>query len=101
MGRVVVVTVGTTDLPVAQEAFVTARCIGCETELIADLGVAGIHRLLRKTRSHSERRCRRVVAGMEGAPPSAVGGLGDCPVVAVPTSVGYGARPRGALVHAE
>ena len=95
MGRVVVVTAGTADLPVAQEAFVTARCIGCETELIADVGVAGIHRLLRKLDRIRNADAVVVVAGMEGALPSAVGGLVDCPVVAVPTSVGYGASFHG------
>lgn len=95
MGRVVVVTAGTADLPVAQEAYVTARCIGCETELIADVGVAGIHRLLRKLDRIRNADAVVVVAGMEGALPSAVGGLVDCPVVAVPTSVGYGASFHG------
>ena len=94
-GRVVVVTAGTADLPVAQEALVTARCIGCETELIADVGVAGIHRLLRKLDRFRNADAVVVVAGMEGALPSAVGGLVDCPVIAVPTSVGYGASFHG------
>jgi len=94
-GRVVIVTAGTADLPIAQEALVTASCIGCETELIADVGVAGIHRLLRKLDRFRNADAVVVVAGMEGALPSAVGGLVDCPVIAVPTSVGYGASFHG------
>jgi pyridinium-3,5-biscarboxylic acid mononucleotide synthase len=94
-GRVVVITAGTSDLPVAQEAVVTARALGSEVSLLADVGVAGIHRLLR----HRERFCTAdaivVVAGMDGALPSVVGGLVDCPVIAVPTSVGYGAAFGG------
>lgn len=94
-GRVVVVTAGTADLPVAQEALVTARCIGCETELIADVGVAGIHRLLRKLDRFQNADAVVVVAGMEGALPSVIGGLVRVPVIAVPTSVGYGASFGG------
>jgi hypothetical protein len=94
-GRVLVVCAGTADLPVAEEAVVTARAMGSRTERIADVGVAGLHRLL----AHRERlRGARVivaVAGLEGALPSVVGGLTDRPVIAVPTSVGYGAHFRG------
>jgi NCAIR mutase (PurE)-related protein len=94
-GRVVVITAGTSDLPVAQEAAVTARALGTDVSLLADVGVAGIHRLLR----HHQQFCRAdaivVVAGMDGALPSVVGGLVDCPVIAVPTSVGYGAAFGG------
>ncbi len=94
-GKVVVITAGTSDLPVAREAAVTASAIGCEVQLIADVGVAGLHRLLRH---HDEFRTADVivvVAGMDGALPSVVGGLVDCPVIAVPTSIGYGAAFAG------
>jgi hypothetical protein len=95
LGHVVVITAGTSDLPVAREAVVTAEALGCEATLLADVGVAGIHRLL----GHRERFAGAdvivVVAGMDGALPSVVGGLVDCPVIAVPTSVGYGASFQG------
>lgn len=94
-GRVLVLTAGTSDLPVAQEAAVTARAIGCHVEVIADVGVAGIHRLLRHRDRLAEVDAIVVVAGMDGALPSVVGGLVDCPVIAVPTSVGYGAAFGG------
>src|SRR5207248_3931810 len=94
-GRVVVLTAGTSDLPVAQEAAVTARALGCDVALIADVGVAGIHRLLRHRTQFSGADAIVVVAGMDGALPSVVGGLVDCPVVAVPTSIGYGAAFAG------
>lgn len=94
-GRVLVVCAGTADLPVAEEALVTARLMGSRAELVADVGVAGLHRLL----AHRERlrgaRVLVVVAGLEGALPSVVGGLTDRPLVAVPTSVGYGAHFGG------
>ncbi len=94
-GMVLVVCAGTADLPVAEEALVTARTMGSRAELIADVGVAGLHRLL----AHHERlrgaRVLVVVAGLEGALPSVVGGLVDRPLVAVPTSVGYGAHFEG------
>jgi NCAIR mutase (PurE)-related protein len=92
---VAVVTAGTADLPVAREAAVTARAMGCEVNLIADVGVAGIHRLLRNLDRIQGADVVVVVAGMEGALPSAVGGLVACPVVAVPTSIGYGASFQG------
>jgi NCAIR mutase (PurE)-related protein len=95
VGRVVVLTAGTSDLPVAQEAVVTARALGCEVELIADVGVAGIHRLLRHRERFAGADALVTAAGMDGALPSVVGGLVDCPVVAVPTSVGYGAAFQG------
>ena len=92
---VAVLCAGTADLPVASEAVLTAEIIGCEVELISDVGVSGLHRLL----DHLPRlrRCRAlvVVAGMEGALPSVVGGLVDTPIVAVPTSIGYGASFGG------
>jgi pyridinium-3,5-biscarboxylic acid mononucleotide synthase len=95
VGRVAVLTAGTSDLPVAQEAVVTATAIGCAVTRIADVGVAGLHRLLRHREEFAEADVIVVVAGMDGALPSVVGGLVDCPVVAVPTSVGYGASFRG------
>ena len=94
-GKVAVVTAGTADLPVAHEAVATARALGCEATLLADVGVAGIHRLIRNVDKLKEADVVVVVAGMEGALPSVVGGLVDCPVVAVPTSVGYGAAFQG------
>src|SRR5207237_8611547 len=95
VGRVVVITAGTSDLPVAREALVTAQALGCDVTLLADVGVAGIHRLLRHRGQFSGADAIVVVAGMDGALPSVVGGLVDCPVVAVPTSIGYGAAFGG------
>jgi NCAIR mutase (PurE)-related protein len=94
-GQVVVITAGTSDLPVAHEAVNTARAMGCSVELLADVGVAGIHRLLRHRERFSGADVIVVVAGMDGALPSVVGGLVACPVIAVPTSVGYGAAFAG------
>jgi NCAIR mutase (PurE)-related protein len=94
-GQVMVITAGTSDLPVAQEAVVTAQALGCEVRLLADVGVAGIHRLLRHRPQFAGADAIVVVAGMDGALPSVVGGLVDCPVIAVPTSVGYGAAFSG------
>ncbi len=94
-GDVVVVTAGTSDLPVAQEAVVTARVMGAKVELIADVGVAGLHRLLRHRARLAAADVLVVVAGMDGALPSVVGGLVDAPVIAVPTSTGYGAAFGG------
>jgi NCAIR mutase (PurE)-related protein len=94
-GRVVVLTAGTSDLPVAQEAVVTAKALGCDVSLLADVGVAGIHRLLRHREKFADADAIVCVAGMDGALPSVVGGLVDCPVIAVPTSVGYGAAFGG------
>src|SRR5262249_20275146 len=91
----VVLTAGTADLPVAQEAVVTAKALGADVSLIADVGVAGIHRLLRHRTKFSDAEAIVVVAGMDGALPSVVGGLVSCPVIAVPTSVGYGAAFSG------
>ncbi|HZU24554.1 MAG TPA: nickel pincer cofactor biosynthesis protein LarB [Bryobacteraceae bacterium] len=94
-GRIAVVCAGTSDIPVAEEAQLAAEVMGNETDCIHDVGVAGIHRLI----SHSDRlRSARVVivcAGMEGALPSAVGGMVSAPVIAVPTSIGYGASFHG------
>ncbi len=94
-GRVVIITAGTGDLPVAQEAVVTATALGCETTLLADVGVAGLHRLLRHRDNFAQADAIVVAAGMDGALPSVVGGLVDCPVIAVPTSIGYGAAFHG------
>jgi NCAIR mutase (PurE)-related protein len=94
-GHVFVLTAGTTDLPVAQEAAVTARALGCEVTVVADVGVAGIHRLLRYRDQFARADAIVVAAGMDGALPSVVGGLVECPVIAVPTSVGYGAAFGG------
>lgn len=94
-GRVLVLCAGTADLPVAEEAVVTARTLGSRTDLIADVGVAGLHRLLAHARRLRGARVLVVVAGLEGALPSVVGGLTDRPLIAVPTSVGYGAHLRG------
>ncbi|HYT92643.1 MAG TPA: nickel pincer cofactor biosynthesis protein LarB [Gemmataceae bacterium] len=95
VGHVVIITAGTSDLPVAREALVTAQALGCETNILSDVGVAGIHRLLRHRPQFSGADAIVVVAGMDGALPSVVGGLVDCPVIAVPTSVGYGASFGG------
>ena len=95
VGKVVIITAGTSDLPVAREALVTAQAIGCNATLLADVGVAGIHRLLRHRDQFAGSDALVVVAGMDGALPSVVGGLVDCPVIAVPTSVGYGAAFGG------
>ena len=94
-GLVAVVSAGTSDLPVAKEAVVTARAMGAHVEEIYDVGVAGIHRLLAYREKLLQARAIVVVAGMEGALASVVGGLVDIPVVAVPTSVGYGASFQG------
>lgn len=95
VGRVTILTAGTSDLPVAREALVTAQALGVQAHLIADVGVAGIHRLLRHHNEFAGADAIVVVAGMDGALPSVVGGLVDCPVIAVPTSVGYGAAFSG------
>jgi hypothetical protein len=95
VGQVVVLTAGTSDIPVAREAVNTALALGAEVRLIADVGVAGLHRLLRYREEIQKADVLIVVAGMDGALPSVVGGLVDCPVIAVPTSVGYGAAFAG------
>ena len=94
-GTIAVVCAGTSDLPVAEEAAVTARLMGNTFELIADVGVAGIHRLLAQKDSLQSARVLIVCAGMEGALPTVVAGLVNAPVLAVPTSVGYGASFGG------
>lgn len=94
-GTVCVVTAGTTDLPVAEECAVTLAALGNDVARITDVGVAGIHRVLGQVTSLRSARVVVVVAGMDGALPSVVGGLVACPVIAVPTSVGYGAAFGG------
>jgi NCAIR mutase (PurE)-related protein len=94
-GTIAVVAAGTADLPVAREAAGVARRLGNKVELLADVGVAGLHRLLAASELLRSARVLIVVAGMEGALPSVVGGLVDKPVIAVPTSVGYGASFGG------
>jgi len=94
-GKILVVSAGTSDLPVAEEALVTAETMGNRVQSLYDVGVAGIHRLLGESRHLREARVIVCVAGMEGALPSVVAGLVGVPVIAVPTSVGYGASFRG------
>ena len=94
-GLVVVLAAGTSDLPVAREAELTARYLGQPTELVVDVGVAGLHRVLRRLDLIRSARVVVVAAGMDGALPSVVAGLISAPVIAVPTSVGYGAAFEG------
>ena len=94
-GKIAVVSAGTSDIPVAEEAVVTAGLMGNDVEHLYDVGVAGIHRLLANRETLAEARVIIVCAGMEGALPSVVGGLVGVPVIAVPTSVGYGAAFHG------
>ena len=94
-GRIAVCTAGTADIPVAEEAAQTAEYFGSHVERIYDVGVAGIHRLLANLKDVQEANCIVAVAGMEGALASVLGGLVDKPVIAVPTSVGYGASMGG------
>ncbi|MDX2149423.1 MAG: nickel pincer cofactor biosynthesis protein LarB [Bryobacteraceae bacterium] len=94
-GTLAVVCAGTSDIFVAEEAQVTAEVMGNEVDVIHDIGVAGIHRLMNNRERLTRARVIVVCAGMEGALPSAVGGLVSCPVIAVPTSVGYGASFHG------
>ena len=94
-GTVVVATGGTSDIPVAEEAAVTAEALGNRVVRLYDVGVSGIHRLLSHMDEIMSARVIVAVAGMEGALPSVIGGLADCPVIAVPTSVGYGASLGG------
>jgi len=94
-GRVAVVSAGTSDIPVAEEAALAAERMGAKVERIYDVGVAGLHRLINHAGTIRSARAVVVVAGMEGALPSVVGGLIDRPIIAVPTSVGYGTSMRG------
>jgi NCAIR mutase (PurE)-related protein len=94
-GLIVVISAGTSDIPVAEEALLTARIMGNRAEALYDVGVAGLHRLMAHQELLAQANVFIVVAGMEGALPSVVGGLVDKPVIAVPTSVGYGASFGG------
>jgi NCAIR mutase (PurE)-related protein len=94
-GVIVVISAGTSDIPVAEEALLTAQIMGHRVEPLYDVGVAGLHRLLAHQELLSRATCFIVVAGMDGALPSVVGGLVDKPVIAVPTSIGYGASFGG------
>lgn len=94
-GRVLVITAGTSDIPVAEEAAVTCELLGCKVDRLYDLGVAGIHRLTSNVKQFDSADVIIVLAGMEGALPSVVAGLTRRPVIAVPTSVGYGAGFEG------
>ena len=95
LGHIVVATGGTSDMPVAEEAALTAEVLGNNVTRLYDVGVAGLHRLLANLEPLMSARCVVAVAGMEGALASVIGGLVDCPVIAVPTSVGYGANFGG------
>ena len=94
-GRILVLSAGTSDMPVAEEAAVVAETMGNQVERIYDVGVAGLHRLLKNKEKISEANVLVVVAGMDGVLPSVVSGLFDKPIIAVPTSVGYGASFKG------
>ena len=94
-GRIAVVSAGTSDIPVAEEAVITAEMMGNEVARLYDVGVAGLHRLMSNRDVLADARVLIVVAGMEGALPSVVGGLVAVPVIAVPTSIGYGASFQG------
>jgi NCAIR mutase (PurE)-related protein len=94
-GKIAVISAGTSDIPVAEEAVVTADLMGNDVEHLYDVGVAGIHRLLANRKAFAKARVVIVCAGMEGALPSVVGGLVGVPVIAVPTSIGYGAAFQG------
>ena len=94
-GLILIVTAGTSDIPVAEEAKETAEIMGNNVKILYDVGVAGIHRLLRNKKDISAARVIIVIAGMEGALASVVGGMVACPVIGVPTSVGYGASFGG------
>ena len=95
IGKVVIVTGGTSDIPVAEEAALTAQILGSEVVRLYDVGVSGVHRLLSHMELIMDASVIITIAGMEGALASVVGGLADCPVIAVPTSVGYGASFGG------
>ena len=95
VGHILILTAGTSDIPIAEEAVTTAELLGSRVETVYDVGVAGIHRLLDKMDRLREARVIIVVAGMDGALVSVVGGLVECPVIAVPTRIGYGASFEG------
>lgn len=94
-GKIMILTAGTSDIPVAEEACVTCDMLGNEVERVYDVGVAGLHRLLGEYDKFKKARVIIVVAGMEGALPSVVAGMASVPIIAVPTSVGYGASFKG------
>jgi NCAIR mutase (PurE)-related protein len=94
-GSILIITAGTSDIPVAKEAYLTAEAMGNSVDTIFDVGVSGIHRLLNHHRAIDQANVLIVVAGMEGARPSVVAGMVDRPVIAVPTSVGYGVNLGG------
>jgi pyridinium-3,5-biscarboxylic acid mononucleotide synthase len=94
-GEIVIVSAGTADLPVAQEAATTCEAMGHPAQMICDVGIAGIHRLYAHMKTLRAARVIIVIAGMEGALPSVIAGLVDCPVIGVPTSVGYGSHLQG------
>lgn len=95
IGNIVVLTAGTSDIPVAEEAAVTASFLGSKVNTIYDVGVAGLHRLMGSAKHLKDARVIIVVAGMEGALPSVIGGMTDKPIIGVPTSVGYGTSLGG------
>ena len=95
IGKIVVCTAGTADISVAEEAALTAEFFGNNVERVYDIGVSGLHRLLSRLDAIQSANCVIAVAGMEGALPSVIGGLVSCPVIAVPTSIGYGANMHG------
>jgi len=95
IGKIVVATGGTSDIPVAEEAAITAEVLGNEVVRLYDVGVAGLHRLLSQLETIMDAQVIISIAGMEGALTSVIGGLVDCPVIGVPTSVGYGASFNG------
>ena len=95
VGNITIVAAGTSDLPVVEEAAVTCQVLGNKVNKVVDVGVAGLHRLLNRIEEIRQARVIIVVAGMEGALATVLGGLVDCPIIAVPTSVGYGASFNG------
>jgi NCAIR mutase (PurE)-related protein len=95
VGLIAVLCAGTTDIPVAEEAALVAEHMGARVQRVYDVGVAGLHRLIRHLPAIKKARALVVAAGMEGALPSVVGGLTECPIIAVPTSIGYGASMQG------
>jgi NCAIR mutase (PurE)-related protein len=94
-GKIVIITAGTSDIPIAEEASVTCDLLGNEVEKIYDVGVAGIHRLFGEIEKIKDARVIIVIAGMEGALPSVIAGITDIPIIGVPTSIGYGASLNG------
>jgi NCAIR mutase (PurE)-related protein len=95
IGKAIIVTAGTSDIPIARESEITAKSMGIEVETVFDVGIAGIHRVLSIRNKLKEADIAIVIAGMEGALPSVIAGLVDTPIIAVPTSVGYGASFKG------